>query len=305
MWYYELNGQKIGPVGVETIEGLISVGTINSITLVWREGQAEWQPLDETDLAVLLVDHLYASPSTITAPVPPPLPGYLPYPRVRADQLSGLFYWWIGLQGFVVFLALVAFIGVLSNFPLFSSATDTQISSAFLFGFGIVFFLFPVYFAAVVILYILHYKLWQVVQDGFASTTPGLAIGLLFIPYFSYYWIFRAQYELAKDLNRYLERHFSESQSGKLRKAHPNLALTNILASFVAYLVTMGYGLLFGPVQTQYSDSVATASQIELFFVHFAIVFAVIAAVLLILNVLTFRDFYLTAKNIIETEEKQ
>lgn len=48
------------------------------------------------------------------------------------------------------------------------------------------------------------YKIWQVLQDGNPSTTPGAAAGLLFVPLFNIYWLFRAIYFYAKDYNRYI-----------------------------------------------------------------------------------------------------
>ena len=47
---------------------------------------------------------------------------------------------------------------------------------------------------------ILH-KLWSLIPTHKARTTPGKAIGFLFIPLFSLYWLFVAIYGLAKALN--------------------------------------------------------------------------------------------------------
>ena len=50
---------------------------------------------------------------------------------------------------------------------------------------------------------VLLYKLWATIQDEPVSTTPGKAVGFLFIPLFNFYWLFRAVYGWAKDVNRY------------------------------------------------------------------------------------------------------
>lgn len=55
--------------------------------------------------------------------------------------------------------------------------------------------------------YMLIYRAWEAIQDGNAYTTPGKAVGFLFIPFFNLYWIFRAWYGFARDYNRYIERH--------------------------------------------------------------------------------------------------
>ena len=62
MWYYEQNGNRIGPVDEATMRGLIANRTISIDTLVWTNGMANWTPLQQTQLAAGL-------------PVPPPMPG--------------------------------------------------------------------------------------------------------------------------------------------------------------------------------------------------------------------------------------
>jgi len=47
---------------------------------------------------------------------------------------------------------------------------------------------------------ILH-GLWSLIPTHKARTTPGKAVGFLFIPLFNFYWVFIAIYGLAKALN--------------------------------------------------------------------------------------------------------
>jgi TM2 domain-containing membrane protein YozV len=61
MWYYEQNGNRIGPVDEATMRQLIANRTISIDTLVWTNGMANWTPLQQTQLAAGL-------------PVPPPTP---------------------------------------------------------------------------------------------------------------------------------------------------------------------------------------------------------------------------------------
>lgn len=51
------------------------------------------------------------------------------------------------------------------------------------------------------------YRAWKAIQDGHARTTPGKAIGFLFIPLFSFYWVFQWSYGYAKDYNAFRKRH--------------------------------------------------------------------------------------------------
>jgi hypothetical protein len=58
-----------------------------------------------------------------------------------------------------------------------------------------------------VIALVLLYKAWKAIQDGQVRTTPGRAVGFLFIPFYNFYWIFQAYWGLAKDYNSYISRH--------------------------------------------------------------------------------------------------
>lgn len=53
---------------------------------------------------------------------------------------------------------------------------------------------------------VLWYKAWRAVQGGPARTTPGKAIGLLFVPFYNLYWVFEAYWGFAKDCNRLFRR---------------------------------------------------------------------------------------------------
>lgn len=45
-WFYALDGQQAGPVTDSQLEELLSSRKIGPATLVWREGMAEWKPLN-------------------------------------------------------------------------------------------------------------------------------------------------------------------------------------------------------------------------------------------------------------------
>ncbi len=68
MWYYEQNGNRIGPVDEASMRGLIANRTVSIDTLVWTNGMANWTPLQQTQLAAGL-------------PVPPPSPVPVPGPQ--------------------------------------------------------------------------------------------------------------------------------------------------------------------------------------------------------------------------------
>ena len=61
--------------------------------------------------------------------------------------------------------------------------------------------------ASMVLFYIILYRSWQQIQDGYARTTPGKAVGFLFIPFFNLYWMFEAYTGFVRDSNAYIQRH--------------------------------------------------------------------------------------------------
>jgi len=59
---------------------------------------------------------------------------------------------------------------------------------------------------------ILLYQLWKLIPEDIARTTPGKAVGFLFIPLFNLYWNFVAFKGLGEDMNATLEQHGVEDQ---------------------------------------------------------------------------------------------
>ena len=54
--------------------------------------------------------------------------------------------------------------------------------------------------------WVLIYKAWSAIQDGYARTTPGKAVGFLFIPLFNIYWLFVAIGSWGKEFNAFGSR---------------------------------------------------------------------------------------------------
>ena len=48
-WYYERDGDYIGPVSEADIQHLLTSGTITPSSLVWTEGFSDWQTLAKVD----------------------------------------------------------------------------------------------------------------------------------------------------------------------------------------------------------------------------------------------------------------
>lgn len=85
-WYYSAGGdQRQGPLGTEDLIAQFRHGRVGLDTLVWRDGQAQWQPL--SDFAEEL--GLAGNGEALPPPLPPPRPAFSAQP-VSAAPKSGL-----------------------------------------------------------------------------------------------------------------------------------------------------------------------------------------------------------------------
>ena len=81
------------------------------------------------------------------------------------------------------------------------------------------------------------YRMWQAIQDGNPRTTPGKAVGFLFIPFFNLYWIFQALWGYAKDFNAYVAERRIPARRMPEKMARDICILS--LCSVIPYLGTL------------------------------------------------------------------
>lgn len=78
-WYYSAgNDQRQGPLSSDDLVAQFRHGRIGLDTLVWRDGQAQWQPLGDFAAELGLANEA-------GAPLPPPLPSHRPTPAAYAS----------------------------------------------------------------------------------------------------------------------------------------------------------------------------------------------------------------------------
>jgi hypothetical protein len=89
------------------------------------------------------------------------------------------------------------------------------------------------------------YKVWDVIQDGVTTVTPGKAVGFLFIPFFNIYWLFRAWGGFPNEYNAFVDRYRLNvpKLSGTLFTTFPVLML--LTAIFVLPLLIIPFVTLF------------------------------------------------------------
>ena len=302
MWYYESNHQPTGPVSEEEISELLQTGTITALTLVWKEGMADWKHLGETELSSL--SHRVAPVSPIpqspafTMPVTnaesPSYAAVTPKyargntgatPRVKPKTLKNLFTWWIVMIVCTIPFEVISLLNPNSNTTSALSCVSTIVG-----------------FAGAVVTYVLLYRLWQVNQDGRASTTPGKAVGFLFIPIFQLYWFFRAYPGLALDQNRYIAEHFGNQPEIKVRKSNPVIAFGFLIFVFIGSIVL---GILMTAKTISTMNTSMSNLDPNLLTASFSVPIVIFSLITLLLSFLMYYDFYKTAMSIIEAEEKQ
>jgi hypothetical protein len=202
MWYYVKDNERCGPIEEDKIQALINDGTIVPDTLVWREGMSDWQAANTSELAGLFSGIV---PQVSSPPATTRTYNVTYEPR----SLRTLWLWFAWLIGIGTPLSFVC-IG------------------------------FPAVIAAAVLQYILLYRFWTVIQDGNARTTPGVAVGFCFIPFFNFYWLYVAWVGLAKDMNAYCS-----ARNIQTPEVSESLALWWYILSLVGVLSIIPYVGLF------------------------------------------------------------
>jgi hypothetical protein len=202
MWYYMQESTRQGPLAQEDLERLAMERAIDRGTLVWREGMAEWQPAGETELRDRLSLPVPVGPQAVAVRSPGE---EATYAALQAQKLQKWFtVWWVcSLVGIPLLFVLIGY-GVLVAAGIFN-------------------------------LMLLH-GLWKTVQDGHARTTPGKAVGFLFIPLFNLYWIFVAFYGLAQELNRVIAQ-----ENAPVAKTSEGLALAHCILICTAVIPLVNF----------------------------------------------------------------
>lgn len=66
----------------------------------------------------------------------------------------------------------------------------------------------PFLLTLMILPFVVLYKMWASIRTGNqVRTTPGKAIGFLFIPFFNFYWLFQVWAGFPTDYNKFVEHH--------------------------------------------------------------------------------------------------
>lgn len=251
-WYVMQGEEQLGPYSGTQLAEFAAAGNVIRESLVWAEGMESWLPAGQ-------IEGLFPTPAPVAQAAPrgpspanpyaPPAGGltihsrgaaldlHEPYPSpgVKNTGMGAFLFMFLG--GIV--LCGIGFLigGVIGQSAERMSETD-QISGGMIGGSlaALLLILGGCILNALsfIPVYIALYRAWKCLEPGgYARTTPGAAVGMLFIPFFNYYWIFQAFKGLASDWN-------TTVQSYPDLKAAPRLSegvfLTFCIGCFIAPL---------------------------------------------------------------------
>lgn len=209
-WFVMQGEEQLGPYTGEQLVEFATNGNIIRESLVWAEGMESWLPADQ-------IEGLFPP---LAAPAPQAgVPAYGAYPygaQQPADPSapypspsvgSASFGLWIGLLLGGILLVVVGglLLGLIArDLP---DSPDQEVSSSTAIGgmvaFGVAVLGYVTTFLSAIPFYMTLYRAWKCLQPGgMARTTPGKAVGFMFIPFFNFYWLFQAVNGLATDWNR-------------------------------------------------------------------------------------------------------
>lgn len=207
-FYASANGRR-GPIACNELRALAVAGTLTRRHKVWCEGMPGWETADK-------IDGLFAGlPPDFQDGAPPALPPPLPEAGSRikssqgdvwsqpapspSSQPSSEF-----LKGpRTIFMAAFPIAGVFfatGNYWEATASYGEVPASAlicYVLGLGAMAFAFVNWMKV-------HFRMWQLLPPVFAATTPGKAVGFLFIPLFNLYWFFVSFRALAQGANKTL-----------------------------------------------------------------------------------------------------
>lgn len=121
MWFYTLNGENFGPISEADLDARIASGQLAPSVNVWREGMANWLPLDQVRptakpaLRVNLPPVAAAAPSPYADSNSADEPAFTePAFAQGRSRLESFSSWGMVV---ILFIAMFAFIGVLASRP--------------------------------------------------------------------------------------------------------------------------------------------------------------------------------------------
>ncbi len=192
IWFVMQGEEQLGPyTGVQLTE-YAGNGSITRETLIWAEGMETWLPAAQ-------IEGLFPAAAVQVAAAPPTETAAYPPTGVKAASF-GTWAWFLVGGILLIIIALVAMGMITKSHEGSETGGGEGMLLAMLGLMGVGYLLTVI---SVIVFYIYLYRAWLCLQPGgLARSTPGKAIGFLFIPFFNLYWFFQAIHGLSVDWNR-------------------------------------------------------------------------------------------------------
>ena len=223
-WFYAKGDERHGPVSTAQLRELSANGGLVSSDLVWRDGISEWTPARR-------INGLF--PSQVGPPSLPPRPAAGRRAGSAAGGAPKSKLNWVP-----------AFVLTAASFGLQSALDVAMLGGAdekAVMVLGI--FFLPLGVISVIIGLILHYRYWEALPSQYRATTPGRAVGLMFVPFYNLYWVFVSYHGLARGYREYSR---SVGDQRIVDVTGLGLVIGIILIAVYALSLIPGIGILVG-----------------------------------------------------------
>jgi hypothetical protein len=266
-WFYSFNNTTYGPVDEAKLLNLFKDEVVETTTLVKPEGATEWISFEKA--------------------------GILPLHQreyVKPEELKITFIW------FTIFFIFIAIGLFFDSFIYPIGISGTSGLRSFLVNLRCL-ILIPTSIGEILTC-ILHYKCWKAIQNEQSTVTPGKAIGLLFIPIYNFYWVFKAYLGFSKQANAYARQLMLVNPEIKIRLSKEWLSLLYSLLLSLGFVVSV---IIYKSIRASLPVVIEFTSSVQYFSVMkpYLIPLAIHYLLYLIIDLTMMVDFYLTAQSIL------
>lgn len=184
-WFYYSGGRKKGPVRTEKIRRLVYRGVLDQTSSIKEHPNGKWSRLGKSALTELFLDPVICDQKPNGFRISESL-------RVNPRDLKAVFYSWILTNEIFLLIVLAAgFILQADVERLILFDSTISVARTVISG---------------VLEIILFYLFFSVIDDGYSRTSPGLAAGILLIPFYNVFWISRTLPTIPVELSSYIQR---------------------------------------------------------------------------------------------------
>lgn len=216
--------KQLGVFSEEQIESMIASKMLSPSDLYWKEGMEDWLSLRTGFSSFASTPPpLRNSRQEDFQQTPTVLSGHIQRVRKLAIIFLSIFACWKAVS---FMLTLVLVFGDL----YYSTQDSIEVVQKIL---SVIFDLTGV--TGIVFASMLHYKCWKALPSQSARTTPGKAVGFLFIPFYSYYWGFVSIVGLAKDYQKWAQNQHVQMKESSIGIG-TTIAILNIASSLIFFL---------------------------------------------------------------------